>query len=263
MFNKQNILKNVSKPDEKLTFSKAFDRAYYCIKNYEPAFTDFLDPYKIASILSLIGNKYDFNIRVFGGTDGCERQKIGFFPEFISEDDYVFPISAIEITYNIKFSRSLTHRDFLGSLIGLGIVREKIGDIITDDEKVFVFVDEDIAEFININLEKVGRTKVNTRIIPVDSIMINDNLAEIRNIVVVSLRIDAVLSKVFNMPRGKVSELIKSEKAFLNWNLCDSVSKTVSEGDIITLRGFGRVKIIELIGKTKKDRFIISLQQFR
>ncbi len=262
MFNKQNILKNVSKPDEKLIFSKAFDRAYYCIKNYEPAFTEFLDPYKISSILSLLGNQYDLNIYVFGGTSNCERQKIGFFPDFMIEEEYVFPISVLEITYNPKFSKKLTHRDFLGSIIGLGIVRGKTGDIIIEDEKAFVFVDDDIAEFICSNLEKVGHTKVNVSIVPLDLVNINNDLEEIKNITAVSLRIDAVLSKIFNLSRGKVSDFVKSEKVFLNWSICENASKIVSEGDIITLRGFGRVKIIEFIGKTKKDRFLISIRKY-
>ena len=262
MFDKQNILKNVTKPDEKLIFSKAFDRAYYCIKNFEPAFTEFLDPYKISSILSLLGYKFDFNTKVFGGMDNCERQKLGFFPEFMLEEDYKFPISVIEITYNLQFSKKLTHRDFLGSLIGLGIVRGKIGDIIIEDDKVYVFVDEDIADFINVHLEKVGHTKVKTKIISYEDIKPKEETMECKNITVSSLRLDAVLSGVFNMSRGKISDLIKAEKAFINWNMCDSVSKQVSEGDIITLRGFGRVKIVELVGKTKKDRFLLSIHKF-
>ncbi len=262
MFNKQNLLKNINEPDEKLIFSKVFDRACYCIKNFEPAFTEFLDPYKISTILSLIGNGYDFNVQVFGGFRDAERQKIGFFPEFMLPGDYTFPISTIEITYNLQFSKKLTHRDFLGSLIGLGIVRGKIGDILLTDDKVYAFVDNDIADFINVNLERVGHTKVKTRVVSVDDIKLNDEVEVLKNITVSSLRLDTVLSGVFNVSRGKVSELIKGEKAFVNWSLCTSTSKVVSEGDVITLRGYGRMKVIEFMGKTKKDKFLISMRKF-
>lgn len=263
VFDKHSILKNVSKPDEKLIFSKALDRAYYCIKNYEPAFTEFLDPYKIASVIALIGNERDFNIRVFGGIDNCERKKIGFFPEFMVEEDCIFPISAVQINYNSSFGKKLTHRDFLGSLIGLGIARTKIGDILIEDEDIFVFVDEDIADFININLERVGHTKVKTKIISVDEVEIKEDFGDLRNITLASLRLDAFLSGVFNLSRGKVSDLIKSEKAFVNWNICESPSKLISEGDIVTLRGFGRVKVIDFLGKTKKGRFLIAINKFK
>jgi len=262
VFDKQNILKNISKPDEKLIFSKVFDRAYYCIKNFEPSFTEFLDPYKISTLLSLFANNYDFNIYVFGGKDSCERKKMGFFPEFIPEKSEIFPISVIEINYNLKFSRKLTHRDYLGSLIGLGIVRGKIGDILIEENKAFVFVDDDIADFINVNLCRVGSTKVKTKIILPEDIKINENSEEIKSITVVSLRIDAVLSCVFNLSRRKVSELVNAKKAFLNQSVCESVSKQVSEGDILTLRGFGRVELIRFLGKTKKDKFLISVRKF-
>jgi len=263
MFDKHRILKNISKPDEKLIFSKALDRAYYCIKNYVPSFTEFLDPYKTASIISLIGNEYDFNIRVFGGIDNCERKKIGFFPKFMPEEDCFFPISAIQINYNSSFGKKLAHRDFLGSLIGLGIVRAKIGDILIEAENVFVFVDDDIADFINLNLEKVSNTRVKTKIISIDEIKIKEDFGNLKNITLASLRFDAFLSGVFNLSRSKACELIKSEKAFINWNICESPSKLISEGDIVTLRGFGRVKVIDFLGKTKKGRFLIAINKFK
>ncbi len=262
MFDKQNLLKNISKPDEKLVFSKAFDRAYYCIKNYEPSFTEFLDPYTVSSLLSLLDNKYNIIIKIFGGLDDCERKKIGFFPEFMVDDKFDFPISVIEITYNTKYSRKLSHRDFLGSIIGLGIVRGKIGDIFVTEEKAFVFVDDDIADFININLDKVGNTKVKSKIVSVDDIEISQGNKEAKNITVSSLRIDAVLSAVFNLSRGKTNELIKAKKAFVNWRVCESTSLQVSAESIVTLSGFGRVKIIEIVGKTKKDRFLLSIHKF-
>lgn len=262
MFDKQNILKNVSKPDEKLIFSKVFDRAYYCIKNFQPTFTEFLDPYKISSLLEFFGDKYDFNIRVFGGKDNCERKKMGFFPRFMEDTDMVFPISVVEVTYNLKFSGKLTHRDFLGSVIGLGIVRGKIGDILIDEDKAFVFVDDDIADFISSNLCRVGKTKVEARTISSEEINVTENFGEIKNITSSSLRIDGILSGVFNLSRGKVSDLIKAKKAFLNQNLCESVSKQISEGDVLTLRGFGRVEVVQFAGKTRKDKFLISIRKF-
>jgi len=261
VFDKKSILKNVFDNDEKLIFSKALDRAYYCLKNYEPAFTEFLDPCKVSSIVSLLGKSYDFSIRVFGGMEACERCKIGFFPEFMPEEDYVFPISIIKVEYNAKFG-GITHRSVLGSLIGLGIVRGKIGDILFRENAAFVFIDTNIADFVVMSFKKAGNTNVKARIVSLDEIGSSDVSGHLRNITLSSLRLDTVLSGAFNLSRGKASKLIKSEKAFVNWSVCESVSKPISENDMITLRGFGRVKIIQIIGKTKKDKFLVSINKF-
>ncbi len=262
MFDKQKILNNVFKPEEKIIFSKALDKAYFCIKRHEPSFTDFLDPYKISEILRIIGNRSDFKTVVFGGIDGCERQKIGFFPEFYNEEDFVFPIDAIEITYNSKYSKKLAHRDFLGAMIGLGITREKIGDIIIENESAYVFIDSDIVDFVCFNLEKAGNVKVKVKSVGIDNIVLSESKNNIRNITVSSLRLDVVLSGAFNLSRSKVSELIKAEKAFVNWALAETGSIQVRVGDTVTLRGAGRIRINEILGKTKKDRLLISILTF-
>lgn len=263
MFNKQNILKSISKPDEKLIFSKVLDKAEHCAKYFEPSFTEFLDPFKISTITPVLENNYDVNIIIFGGKNNCERRKIGFFPEFIAEDEHKFPISAIEITYNMKFSRKLKHRDFLGALMGFGISRGKIGDIFVEDNKAFIFMDSDIARFISADFCKVGKTPVKTRIVLPEDVNVCENADEVKNITAVSLRADVVLSGAFNLSRGKISELIKGQKFFLNHRVCESGAKQISEGDILTLRGVGRMEIISLIGKTKKEKFIINIRKFR
>lgn len=115
-------------------------------------------------------------------------------------------------------------------------------------------VDEDIADYIVSNLERVSHTKVNAKII--DHFESAPSEVNAKKIIVASLRIDAVLSGALNISRGKVSDLIKGEKAFVNWKQITSVSENIKDGDMITLRGFGRVKVIETLGKTKKIDFL-------
>lgn len=250
------------KPDEKLIFAKAIDQAYYCIKKYKPAFTDFLDPYKTSELLKLIGNNNEFNIKIFGGTENCERNIIGFFPEYIEINIYDFPISAVKIKVNTKFCTMPAHKDFLGSIIGLGITREKTGDIIINENKAFVFVKDDILDYICCNLDRVGNTKV--QVSKVEFIKCENNKSKLteQNIISSSLRIDTILSAAFKLSRSKASEFILSGKVYINWILIENVSKQVNIGDVITLRGCGRIKILDIEGKTKKDRIILNICKY-
>jgi RNA-binding protein YlmH len=259
MINKQNFLKTVTDSDEKIFFAKSLDRAAVAEKTYSPAFSDFIDPYKAHKLASAF--KGDTTKAVcYGGYDESERMLVGFFPEYSiqdGEDCYkLFPISAIEIAYNAKYSRTLTHRDFLGSVLGLGITREKIGDIIPEEDRAVMYVIDDIAGFICVNLERVGHTSVQCRVL--DDYTPKAAETTEKKFTVPSLRLDAVLSDAFNISRAKASALIKGEKAFLNWHCEVNTSKPVSEGDVITLRGMGRVKIKEVMGTTKKDRILIN-----
>ncbi len=253
----KNILKSAADEEEKFALAKAVDRANIAIKSFRAEFSPFMDPYKAYKFKALLSSERDIKISLFGGYDMAERLKLGFFPEYEEIDESAFPITAIEIKYNSQFSSNITHRDFLGSILGLGITREKLGDIILEDSKAVAFADSDIADYICINLEKVKRTKVRCQILE----NYKPKEAEIteKRFTVASLRLDAVLSNAFNLSRGKTSDLIKGEKAYLNWKNETSLSKTVAENDIITLRGYGRIKILEVIGTTKKDRILINI----
>ena len=260
MASKKDLLKSISDEDERKIFAKALDKGDLCAKINVPQFSDFMDPYK-AHKLGEICRGCEFNTVLYGGYEDAERLKVGFFP-YYDEGDYTsFPISYVEVTYNGKYSKTLTHREFLGSVLGLGITRDKVGDIYIQNEKAVIMVDEDIADYIVSNLERVSHTKVNAKII--DHFESAPSEGNAKKITVASLRIDAVLSGALNISRGKVSDLIKGEKAFVNWKQITSVSENIKDGDMITLRGFGRVKVIETLGKTKKDRFLIDIEIYK
>lgn len=262
MFDKQELLKHVKKPEEKLWFAKALEQAYYCMKNYEPCFTDFSDPLKIGELINLIGKKHEFAAMAFGGFEGSERLMAGFFPDFCEPSEDSFPIKAVEIKYNEKFSKKLAHRDFLGSILGLGLSRDKIGDILIFEGFAIAMVSDDIADYICHNLEKVSHTAVDARIVDAKEIEFLKPKADEKTIIVSSLRLDSVLSGAFNLSRGKIADYIAAEKAFVNWRSESSASKNVSAGDVITLRGVGRIKINEISGKTKKDRIVVNILKF-
>lgn len=262
MFNKSDLLKNIINQDDKMIFAKVIDQALLCLKSYKTVFTEFYDPYKISLFLNALKTESDLNIQTFGGYDEAERIKLAFSPSYIEVDVYDFPIAILEICYNQKFSRKLTHRDFLGSILGLGIVRGKVGDIIIQDDKAVAFVNKDISEYIYNNLERVSSAKVSINNSDIKKFVNSTVERKECKITVASLRVDAVLSTAFNLSRSKASDFISSEKVFINWNIVYSSSKQVTQGDIVTIRGVGRIKILEVLGKTKKNRFLVNLCKY-
>lgn len=259
MFNKEEILKNIADNDEKLAYARALDKAAVTAKKHIPAFSAFFDPFKLGRFIKLIGYT-DMLVVPYGGFDEAERKMIGFFPDYFEYTNDDFPITPVEIAFT-RFSKSLAHRDFLGSVLGLGITRDKVGDIVVEDERAVVFADSSIAGYIETNLEYVGHTKVKVHIL--ESYEPKTAEAAEKKVTVASLRLDAVLSSCFNLSRTKTAELIKGEKAYVNWLGENSPSRQLCENDMITLRGSGRVKIKEINGKTKKDRFLITVEIYK
>ena len=250
---------NFLNPDEKLLFAKVLNQVYFCQKRHEKAFSDFLDPARIEQFTQIIRSEFNIKLHSFGGYENAERQMIGFFPDYLDEQDYQFPIEALEITYNKKFSKDLTHRDYLGSILGLGIDRSKVGDILLAESSTIFFVDQDISSYILMSLEKVANTKISVK--RKDILEISELAKEEKqlNIIVSSLRMDSVVSAAFHISRAKSADLIRAEKVFVNWKPITNISKNISMGDIITLRGHGRAKINEVVSKTKKDRLVINI----
>jgi len=225
-------------------------------------FTDFYDPAKWTAFYeALQRQKQEVQVKTFGGAEICERRILGFFPP--EEDAACFPIARLRISHNSKFNKAPRHQDYLGSILGLGFDRGRIGDIFADSGKGYgeAFVYEDIADYICDQLEKVGRVPVkvervfdgNEDVIKVEEVEALLNVA--------SLRLDVVVAALFQLSRGQVSALVKAEKVLVNWSPCTDGGKQVKEGDTVTLRGYGRARVGEVIGTTKKDRLRLMVSR--
>lgn len=255
MYSRNELLKKASNSQEKLIISRVLDKVDICLKKHNMTFTDFLNPTETAFIYNnILKNIRDVNFLIFGGTDECERNIIGFSPEYMDICKNDFPIKAINIKRNIKFSSDLSHRDYLGSILGIGIDREKTGDIIIFDDCAMCFVLENVADYIAANLVKIGRTSVKTEVLNITEIDIpKANIIE-KRATVSSMRLDSVIGAAFNISRGKSQDFIHSEKVNVNWIPINNVSHILKENDMISVRGKGRFRIGNEIGKTKKDR---------
>jgi RNA-binding protein YlmH len=261
--NKQALLKSITQPEERLLFSKALDRLSLCSEHGETAFTDFLDPMRTAGFMELLkrADARDVIIQPYGGAEGCERKMLGFTPDYAELNTDDFPIDAVTVNFNAKFSRAPGHRDYLGSILGLGIDRGKVGDIALGEDSAMVFIHSDISDYVCVNLEKVGNTKVKAEKLGSSGAAINQNGSQM-SFTLPSLRLDALVGAAFHLSRSKASELIAAERVFVNWLPTADTSKQVKQDDVVTARGLGRVKLVEVTGKTKKNRIAVKVMKY-
>jgi len=246
-------------PEEKLLFAKASDRLAECKKKNKNTFTDFLDPFKTEKFLRAFSREAGLTMRAFGGHNEAERRMIGFsVDEDFSDED--FPIEALNVKFDPRFHKPPRHRDYLGSLFALGIDRAKTGDIILVENGAVIFVCREIAEFVAENFIRTGNAAVRCE---AGAALFEAAAGKPpRRITVASLRLDAVVSGAFKISRSKSAALVESEKVFVNWTPAINPSKQLNEGDVVTVRGLGRIKIEGAAGKTKKDRFIINITMY-
>ncbi|MCL2399455.1 MAG: YlmH/Sll1252 family protein [Defluviitaleaceae bacterium] len=252
-------------------FANVLDRLFLCESRHIPAYTDFFDPAKWTSFEeAIVRQKPNVQVVAFGGIKDCERRMLGFFPfeiESSEKNPLAFPIARLRISYNSKFNKPPRHQDYLGSILGLGFDRGKIGDIFlasgknSDESYAEVFVFGDISEYICDQLEKVGKVPVKAQIVTEQN-----NCADVsrsqeteKQLNIASLRLDAIISALFKVSRGQAAALIKSEKVFVNWSPQTDVGKQIKPGDMVTLRGHGRARIGEIVGTTKKDRLRLTV----
>ena len=231
---------------------KVIDKANSCLKNYDIKATEFLNPFEVKNAIDILNSESDLKYKVDGGYKNAERQLIYIFPYYIEEDNLESDLRVIQIEGNFKF-KSISHRDYLGALLNLGIKREKIGDILIHDNFCQVVVSEDICDFIIINLDKVSRNKVKVKEITVkDIIQSEQNFKEI-SFTVSSLRVDSIISGVYNLSRNESVKLIKCERVNVDYEKITSPSREIKSNSLISVRGYGRT-IVEVGDLTKKGR---------
>lgn len=252
--NKQALLQTITQPEERLLFAKVLDQAAFSSKRHCYAFTDFLDMAKSGKFLDKLQYETDLQVMAFGGHADSERRMLGFAPDYMPLEEEAFPICALRILLPSKFAQSdLSHRDYLGSILGLGIDRSKIGDILVGAQETICFVKEDIADYITTQLTKVSRTPVHVSRTAWEEIAIQKEI-DIRRLTVASMRLDGVAGGVLHLSRGKIQALIAAEKANVNWNTITNASFLLKEGDMVSIRGYGRFRILSIGGKNKKER---------
>lgn len=237
------------------------DYIYRANKQNRPFFTEFYNKDWMDGLLSQYCSKEPYiNYTFFGGYEGAERQRLAVTPYELNHED--FDIGALNIEVKTGPSKALSHRDYLGAILGLGIERDRIGDIIPHEQGAYVIVCTSMIPYIRSQLLTVGRyQKVVVEEMPLSHLtVIKPNTKEI-NTTVSALRMDAVTAAAFGLSRSECAKLIQGEKARRN-GLSVSSSDLLSEGDTITLRGYGKAKLKTINGYTKKERLHITIEKY-
>ncbi len=252
MTDKTRFLTGLSNEDIPL-FAMLYDRCARSEKFGGPMFGDFLSIDQQSRLEQRKAALPARNMTLFGGYEGAERRMPGF-----NAENGDFPICAIKISG--RWLSALTHRDYLGALMGLGIERRKLGDISVSDDGAVVFAVRDIAEYILTALSSVGKYSVQTQQLPIDSLHVgNGKFQEITG-TVASLRLDSVVSLFVGKGRAAAAELIKAGRVYVNGIGTDRTDMKLLGGEVITVRGFGRATL-EVGGLSKKERIFVTLKK--
>ncbi len=240
--------------------AKLLDLAEGVLRNRKYKVSEFLDPHGY-SIAETIGVHYErLALAADGGFAGAERVKAAFIDkDFLGKAD--FGLTALSITWDARYYR-LSHRDVLGALIGLGIKREVIGDIIMNSQGCQLVLDKSIAVFVAQHLTAVGAAPINVSQIALSDIAPREEKIKEIKTTVASLRLDVIAAAGFGVSRTRMTEEIAADKVKVNWQEAKSSAQSIKAGDIISMRGRGRVEVCEILGLTKKGRTSVILKRF-
>lgn len=260
--NPEKLLDTATSPEDKAILARTLDLMNLVLKTHRPQVTDFYDPYRCGLIVRAVETNLDLAARVDGGYPAAERSRVLICPDYMEATDEKTGLSFLAIHGNFRFN-TVTHRDYLGALLGLGLRREKIGDILVGENGAQAIVASEVASYITNGLNSVGRVSVAVQEVTREKL--KPPAQEYRELkaTVQSMRLDAVAAQGFGISRSKMVREISAGKIYLNWRPCLSQSAVINPGDIISARGRGRVEVKETGGQTKKGRNYIVLHRFK
>ena len=248
--------------EERLLLARALDKLETARRKNIPACTAFLSPAERVKVEALIAASGHPSHLFFGGYEGAERTVCVFLPDWQEDELWLesdCPIRAVRCTWS---GGTLSHRDFLGSILGLGLDREKIGDLLVGEGECHILALDDVADFLVLNLDQAGRVRLKTAPVALSDLKPPEvKIKPIRD-TVSSLRLDAVAAAGFSLSRGKAADLIASGKFQLNHRECLKPDRPVAAGDVMSCRGLGKCVLKEVGGPSKKGRIMILLERY-
>jgi len=221
--------------------------------------TDFLDPRQIHIVKTLIGKVDHVKMTVSGGFLEAERSRVLLHQDYYEPELDELGLASFQITSRAPAFQKLKHKDYLGSLIGTGLKRDKFGDIHLHSDFVQLVVAREVADYLRLHLNQVHHVSVSLDPIDISELTPVVHEWKTMNITVPSSRADVVAGEVFRLSRSKILTPIRAGHLKVNWMVVDSPSFSVKEGDIVSLRGFGRFKILQEEGITKKGNIRLEV----
>ncbi len=241
--------------------ARILDLGEQALKTWQVVCSDFLSPPEIAEVQARLRKLTELQIAASGGYPQAERQRLALARSEVSIEPDGIPLAAIQIQGNFLFDQA-SHRDFLGAVLGSGITREKVGDVIVlGDSGAQAIVVPEMVDYLSLNLTQVRTVPVKVSRIPLNQLKIQPPRAKSITSVEASLRLDAVASAGFSMSRSKMVEEIQRGEVRVNWKPITQASYTVGPQDLIAIRGRGRLQIEE-VAETKKGRFRVQMTRY-
>ncbi|MGQ4650525.1 photosystem II S4 domain protein [Lyngbya aestuarii] len=258
MLPREELLKGVENRED---VARVIDQAEQAIKTWEVVLTDFLSPPVLVEIQQRFGRLTEVQILAWGGYLQAERKRLAIARAELPLEQSQVEIAALDIAGNFLFDTA-THRDFLGAMLGTGLVREKTGDVIVLGERgAQAIVVPEMVEFLETSLTQVRSVPVTTRRLDLSELKIREPKKKEMTTVEASMRLDAIASAGFGTSRSKMAEMINAGDVRVNWKEISQASHSVQSGDLIAVRGKGRLEIGE-VNVTKKERYRIQLTKF-
>lgn len=237
------------------------DLAERCERTQAMTHSSFLTPAEQYDIRQRYARNSGNSLRFGGGYPGAERQVACFVPDWFPEEDD----PSEEILACVKITAGFGtpgHRDYLGSVLGLGIKREWIGDILIFDDTAYIVCLKPVNETLLSDLDHVSRYGVRCEPAPLSAIPAPEKKVKIVTFTVQSPRFDAVVGAVFGISRSHAVRLIAGGAASLNYAECTKNDAAVREGDIISVRGYGKAKMLSPSGQSRKGRTFLSAERY-
>ena len=255
-----NIEKIAQTDEDKVLLAKVWDKIQSGIRKNIPANTAFLSPRELEMTRYLFG---DFDgLFAFGGYENAERKMLVYLPDYLEESALSdnAPLTCVRASF--YEGDALSHRDFLGALMGAGIARETVGDICVGNGSCDFFVTEEIAPYLLQNFTSAGRTKLKLQEISLTDAQIpQPEILELKD-TLASLRLDSVISTGFRIPRSSASQCVCSGRVTVDGLPCEKPDKQVDEGATVSVRGMGKCKLWSVDGQTKKGRISVIIHRY-
>ena len=254
------IAKCAQEPEDRLLLARVWDKYEQTERRNIPSATVFLSPRErqlAQAMLNAAGVRSGYLFD--GGYEGAERTVLLFLPGWAEEPE---GSGLVFLRASFHGGESLTHRDILGSLMGLGVVRERVGDILVSPHSADIVAAPSLREFFLREWDQAGRVKLTVTEIGREALCVPQAQVKVIRDTVSSLRLDAVLSCGFSLARGKAADAVTGGRVSLNHRECLKADRQVAQGDVITCRGLGKCVVKEVPGQSKKGRTMLVLERY-
>lgn len=264
---KQQLLKDYKKQEDKICLSQILDKIEFSRTREKIEYTDFLDMYQVALVENFLRKIKFQNYQLYGGYDEAERRILVVYPEKYNEKmlekNYNKMVKIVRVQLPEEEKGKYSHRNYLGGIVKLGLKREKVGDIIVQEQGADIITIQDFADILKQQLPSLTRFE-NSQITieEIENMQKREVKIEQVKIIVPSLRLDNFVSDLARTSRSKAVQIIDQERVFVNGQNETKASKQLKLNDIITIRGKGRFVIKEFSGTTRSGRTVVLIEKY-